>query len=100
MAVRLTVDENKLTLGDLKTFKEIAGQRLQQAFAADANGVIDPDPEALIALAYVVLRKDDPSFTLEQAEAIEIGELVFGEADPPTGAASTADSPPSAGSGE
>lgn len=100
MAERLVIDETKMTLGDLKTFKEIAGVKLQQAFAAGPDGKIDPEPEALIALTYIVKRRENPNFTLEQAEAIQIDELVIGEADPPTDAASTDGSPPSAPSTE
>jgi hypothetical protein len=76
----MAFDINKLTLGEVARIEEIAGQPVS-LFADDAA----PKGRLLIALAYVANRRHDPSYTLEQAEALtmpELQEVMGGDPDP------------------
>ena len=63
----LNIDINDLTIAEVVEIEALTGQPL------DALGQPDkPKGLMLQALAYISKRKDDPSFTFEQAGALKI----------------------------
>ncbi|MDP9388183.1 MAG: hypothetical protein M3Q48_09810 [Actinomycetota bacterium] len=89
----LTIDPDDLTLGEVEQLEELTGKPLGEMF----NGAISA--KAATALVYVIKRREDPAFTLDDARAFKIGGLnIAGESDPTNGGVSTS-SPPSATSG-
>lgn len=66
----ITLDLDAMTLGELDTIAEVAG-----ADAAKAMMGGEMSPKALIAVAYVVKRRDNPEFTIEDARALKVSAL-------------------------
>ena len=79
---RLKVDEGSLTLRDLLDFEEYAGVRLSEAFSNGHTPI-----KAAAALLWVVKRKDNPDFTIDDALDTRIDELEVElvATDPPKG---------------
>lgn len=75
------------TLGEARDMKQICGLAVAELQGALKKG----DPEAVAAFLYITWRRQDPSVTLEDVWAIDLGEVVF-EAAADEGAA--ADVPP------
>lgn len=65
----MKIDANHLTLNDLKEVERLSGGDLQGL----ATGKMSAD--MLIALVYVVKRREDPEFSLEDAGNVRVGEL-------------------------
>ena len=61
---------DNLTLGEIATVERISGR----AFAdiADENA---PKGELFSALAFVIKKRSEPSFTLEQAQNLTMGDI-------------------------
>jgi len=94
---RITIDENKLTIGDLEDFEDVTGESLTKALKPvtqrDENGDIIRDDEGrpvqevevsarvLKAIVWIASRKDDPDFTLEDARNVAVTSLEVIEAD-------------------
>ena len=80
------VDLEDFTLGEAREIKRVSGFTL--AGWQDALGQSDPD--ALTALVWVCVRRENPSVTLEEIEAQGLATLVVdetatgGDALPPT----------------
>lgn len=70
----LTIDLNDLRVHEIETIEEVIGTSIDEAFGAGA-----PRGKALRALGYVIKRRDNPDFTLEDA-----GNLRLSLVDPPT----------------
>lgn len=66
----IVLDLDRMTLGELETIAEVAG-----ADAARAMMAGEMSPKALIAVAYVVKRRDNPEFTIEDARALKVTAL-------------------------
>jgi hypothetical protein len=97
MSEVLSLDPEDLSIGDLEDFEEITGQALTEALKsrpvldADGNRTFDekgrPLSEAQLsakvikALVFLVKRRDNPAFTLEDARHVRISDLKFAEAD-------------------
>lgn len=90
MTYRLSVspeDVADMTVAELELLEEKAGRPLSTLFAPDApRGVV------LHALAYIMLRRDDPSITWEQAGESRV-ELATDDADEPDGVTSNGSKP-------
>lgn len=85
----LRIKPDELTIGDLADFEKIAGVTFTTATRTDKDGNSDLSAVALLALVYIVKRKDDPNFTLDDARDVKLTELQIGEDKPdPTDAAS------------
>jgi len=78
MSDELSIELDSLTVAEIETIEEITGKSIDQAFADGA-----PRGRVLRALGYVVKRRENPDFTIEDA-----GELVIklSEPDPTTAA--------------
>lgn len=90
----IRIDPDDLSLGEVESIEEILGQPFSQVFV---NGGVSA--KAAVALVYVVKRRDDPAFTLDDARSLKIGSLDFGQAADPTNGGGPTNSPPSATSG-
>lgn len=63
----IVLDLDRMTLGELEAIEEVAGTDAVVAMMAGRMTA-----KALIAVAYVVKRRDDPAFTLEDARALKV----------------------------
>lgn len=66
----VVLDLDRMTLAELETIEEVAGA---DAARAMMNGQMSA--KALIAVVYVVKRRDNPAFTLEDAKAMRVTAL-------------------------
>lgn len=84
-AVVLHVDPDDLTIGELEDFEEIVGKPLDEALVLDAK-TKQPriSAKVLKAFIFIVYRRANPDFTLEQARAVKVSELQLGTKPDPT----------------
>jgi hypothetical protein len=93
-------DPNSLTFGDLEEFESLVGQPLQRALAPkpvmdDETGEIkrdekgrpvkevQPSARAILAIVWLVKRKNEPGLTLDDVRQIRVTELaILTEPDP------------------
>ena len=61
---------NELTLGDVAEVEELSGQPL--AALGDSNA---PKGKLMVALAWIIKRKEDPKFTYEHAKKLTMDEI-------------------------
>lgn len=77
-AVRIVVDD--LTIGDLEAIEEIAGEPAGNVFTQSFRA------NTLKALVYVVNRRGNPDYTLEDAARVRFGDIdLVTDEDPPSG---------------
>lgn len=70
----VSIDFDDLTLGEADDFEQASGMSAQEAVALAAKK--KPLPvKALIALVWIIKRRDDPKFTLEDARSIKVAEF-------------------------
>lgn len=76
----LTFDLNKVTLGDIVDIEEVCGVAWDDIL--DLEGGLPT--KALLAMVWVAKRRDDPSFTLDDARETPVAEIqaMTVEADP------------------
>lgn len=89
--MRIEFDPEAMTLGDIEDFETVSGMSI----AAVKPGELPP-MKAVTALIWLMRRKEDPAFTLDQARAMRFDEVSF--ADPlsgPDGSESGSDRSPS-----
>lgn len=96
--MRLTFNENDLTIGDLEDFEAAVGMQISEALrpvtVRDDEGNVVRDPEtgrpeqtvslsakALKGLVWIAKRQEDPAFTLEDARSVKVTELDIVRAD-------------------
>lgn len=89
---RIRLDMNDLTLGELADAGELIGGSLSDALQGPAQS------RAMAAVACVIRRRTDPSFTFADALNLRMADLEVIGADP-TGATGGAGPPPSPESG-
>ncbi len=63
----IVLDLDAMTLGELEAIEEVAGAEAVKSMMAGQMTA-----KALIAVAYVVKRRDHPEFTLEDAKALRV----------------------------
>ncbi len=61
---------NELTLGDVAEVEELSGQPLSSL--GDPNA---PKGKLMIAVAWIIKRKEDPKFTYEHAKRLTMDEI-------------------------
>lgn len=66
----IVLDLDRMTLGELEMIEEVAGADAARAMMAGQMSA-----KALIAVAYVVKRRDHPEFTIEDAKAMRVMAL-------------------------
>jgi hypothetical protein len=74
--VTIRVVMSELTLDEMAAAGEVLGDPVDEVIAGPARF------RGLAALAYVVVRRDDPDFTWEQAKALHLRDIEVVEADP------------------
>ena len=79
----LVIDPNQLTLAELEEIEDLTGQSSGVLFGNKENMSV----KTIRALVYIVKRRDDPTFTYEDAGSLAIGELEVDVAPDPTAAA-------------
>lgn len=90
----MKIDINRLTLGELEFIEEYCGQRWADA----AN---DGGSKFTIALVYIMGRRDNPEYTIDDARNVEVLEVNWGlDPVPPGDAAESENSPSSPTGGE
>jgi len=70
----LRLDENELTIGDLEDFEDIVGSPWED-IRPGPDSAVKMSTKAIKALVFIARRKTDPSFTLEMARDVKLGEL-------------------------
>lgn len=93
--MKIVLDPEAVTLGDLEDFEEAAGQELDRVLdSVNADGTVQQmRMKTVLALVWVFGRKSDPSLTMEKVRALPMSKLesfefeVVGEPDPTTGSA-------------
>ena len=70
----LRLDENELTIGDLEDFESITGQTFE-SLRPGKDGSVAMDAKMLKALVFIVKRRADPAFTLDDARDVRVTEL-------------------------
>lgn len=63
-------DVNSLTLGEVETMEEIVGRDVMREL-----GQGTPSVKTLLALVYVVKRRDNPEFTLDDARKLKVAAI-------------------------
>lgn len=69
---QITFDVDSLSVGELVDLSDVAGEA---AVTGLAKGVTSP--KLLLGLVYVIKRRTDPEFTLEQAREVKVAALDF-----------------------
>lgn len=88
--MKISLDPNDLTFGDMEDFEQFTGQGLMDTFAkvgesGDLNGL---SVKAVVGLLWICGRQGDPAFTVDDARKVKLTELeieVAEEADPTPG---------------
>ena len=73
------IDVNELTIGDIEELETLVGKPFGEIFA-DGN----LSAKAMAAIVYVVKRRDEPGFTLDDARTMKLGEIEFDVEPDPT----------------
>jgi len=96
--MKIDLDQDQMTLGDLETFEEVTGMTFSSALkkvpviGPDGVQEKDPDPAAkgaglfriemaskgLLAMVYISLKRDNPDVTMEYVRSLKLGEIDFG----------------------
>lgn len=97
--VRLVIDEDDFTIGDLEDFEEITGKSLESVLAGEVavdeegNKKFDEkgrpvkemkvDAKTLKALVFIIMRRDNPKFTVEDARNVKLSSIEYADASEP-----------------
>ena len=90
-AVKIVLDAEALTLGDLEDFEDFVGQDLFAVIPTTEEQAAEfkPSAKVLTGIVWIVKRAENPDFTIEDARHTKIADLdlKFGEEPDPTPAA-------------
>lgn len=90
MSDTITIDFDKITLGDMETLEEACGPHVWEEFRTNKMTA-----KTLVALVWIMKRQDDPGFTMDDARKLPITVLNQGAAQDPFVSAGNGISPPS-----
>lgn len=86
--MKLNLDLNAFTFGDLEDFETAAGEGLLETFGkvGEDGNLGGIKAKTMLALVWVCGRQDNPGFTLDDARKVRLDELEIevGEAPDPT----------------
>ena len=68
----LEFDVNNFTFGEIEQIEEIVGRDVMHEL-----GRGKPSVKTVLAMIYVVKRRTDPTFTLEEARAMKVNAITF-----------------------
>lgn len=71
--MRLVLDFDNWTMGDIERLEEAADMSFHEVLKALQSGTVRF--KLAIALAYAAGVRSDPSYTLQEARALKVGEL-------------------------
>ena len=87
--MKLRIDPDVLTLGDLEDFESAAGVDLLATLGRidAASGMAGLGIKTVVALVWICMRSDQPDFTLDDARKVRLAEIEVevGEPDPTSG---------------
>lgn len=69
-AVKMKLDVNSLTINEVVDLEDALGTSMDTAFR---DG--EPKGKALRAILWIIGRRDNPDFTLEEAGELQLGEV-------------------------
>lgn len=90
--MKIKLDPEALTFGDMEDFEEVSGSPLMEAFAnvGKSGEMATLKAKDLVALVWICGRAEDPEFTLDQARRVRMSDIeveVGTDADPTDGSA-------------
>lgn len=77
MTTKLRIDPDELTLDEIEELETILGGGIDGIFNQGS-----PKGHALKALIWIISKRDNPDFTLEDAGKLRLADIDLGEADP------------------
>lgn len=88
--MKINLNPNDLTFGDLEDFETLTGQALMDTFdkVSDGGDLKGLSAKAVIGLLWICGRQQNPDFTLDDAKKVKLTELeveVGEEPDPTPG---------------
>ena len=78
--MELNVDVDSLTVGELVDIADVAGESAMDGLAQGKVG-----PKALLGLLWVLHRRDDPAYTLDQARTVRVTDIKINTPGAPNG---------------
>ncbi len=75
--IRLELDVNRFTLAELEDLEEATGMSFIQLGERLQTG--EYPIKLLRALVWILRRRSDPTFTLEEARSLQLGDIIFGD---------------------
>lgn len=85
--MKLDLDPNDLTIGDMEDFEDVTGSRLDELLGTRNGDGVKFTAKQLVAFVWIVTRKSNPAFTLDDARATKITDLEVNLEPRPTQAA-------------
>jgi hypothetical protein len=73
----ITIDYDRITLGDMESLEEHVGPHVWEELRGGK-----PSAKTLVALVWIMRRRDDPTFTLEDARQVPVVALKEAATDP------------------
>lgn len=80
-AIQLTLDVNRFTLAELEDLEEATGMSFMALGETLQSGQYPI--KLLRALVWILRRRTDPSFSLEDARSLSLGDIRFEDTPPP-----------------
>jgi hypothetical protein len=74
-AIELALDVDRFTLAELVDLEDATGQPFSELGEQLGSGKVSA--KALVAMVWVLRRRVDPTFTLDDARAIELNNIAF-----------------------
>lgn len=74
----IEIDPNTLTLGELEQIEDIVGRNVTMELERGT-----PSAKTLLAVVFIMKRRKDPGFTLEEARTLNIGQIRAGAKNDP-----------------
>lgn len=74
----MDINLDDLTIGDLEEIEDVVGETSDSIFKGT------PSAKALKAIVYVICRRENPEFTLEDAAKVKVSDLSGGKVADPT----------------
>ena len=77
----LTIDPDELTIADVADIEDAVGRPINELFTGDSSA---PQGRALQALVWISMRRDNPSFTFEDAGKVKFTDIKQEASEDPT----------------
>lgn len=77
----ITINPDELTIADVADIEDAVGRPIGELFTGESSA---PQGRALQALVWISMRRDDPSFTWEDAGKVKFTEISQSVSEDPT----------------